>query len=96
MYIFSHNWIKKLFSWQNKVPITLFKARNVKTVLKSVVLSGHFVYSVVFSHENEEKGTGLFSLFRHKTTKKSANEGIGSIEIKKSSPELQRVVALLM
>lgn len=69
----------------------------MKTVLKSVVLSGHFVYSVVFSHENEEKGTGLFSLFRHKTTtKKSANEGIGSIEIKKSSPKLQRVVALLM
>ena len=28
--------------------------------------------------------------------KKSANEGIGSIEIKKSSPKLQRVVALLM
>ena len=52
IYLF-HNFIKKLLSEENKVPGTLFEARNVagSATYKQIVLS--FKVGLFMSHENE-------------------------------------------
>ena len=55
---FSDNWINKLFSEENKVPRTLFEARNVAG---SATYKDQFVFSVM-----KTKTVCLFSLCMHK------------------------------